>query len=231
MDFDALKNEINDGRKRIFARADMFNTGPDGQRLVFDPNDTTIYQLPDGANKDDLIQSDTDTLRTAQILESLNANLNFLGSKVGFNVNHWTYDGTGLQTATAVISSNSKMFRRKRKLEIGYESSIFDLVKSICYASTEFGQYNINTEDMVIQFDDSIIEDKESESNRALRELNAGVIGKVEYREKIFGETDEIAKQKIIEIQEEEKEIEDILNSEGEEGQQAMNNIIKGEKK
>lgn len=228
MDFDALKNEINDGRKRIFARADMFNYDNGEQKLTFDPNDTTIYQLPDGANKDDLIQSDSDTLRTAQILESLNANLNFLGSKVGFNINHWTYDGTGLQTATAVISSNSKMFRRKRKLEIGYESSIFDLVKAICYASTEFGQYNINTDDMVIQFDDSIIEDKESESNRALRELSAGVIGKVEYREKIFGETDEIAKKKIIEIQDETKEVEEILND-GEE-QETANNIIKNNK-
>lgn len=225
IDFDALKNEINDGRKRIFARADMFNYDNGEQKLVFDPNDTTIYQLPDGANKDDLIQSDSDTLRTNQILESLNANLNLLGNKVGFNVNHWTYDGTGLQTATAVISSNSKMFRRKRKLEIGYESAIYDLVKSICYASTEFGSYNIDTDDMVIQFDDSIVEDKEAESNRALRELNAGVIGKVEYREKIFGETDEIAKQKIIEIQEESKEVEEILNSVEEESDVAKNII------
>lgn len=231
IDFDALKNEINDGRKRIFASADVFNYDDGEQKLVFDPNDVTIYQLPDGANKDDLIQSDSDTLRTAQILESLNANLNILGNKVGFNVNHWTYDGTGLQTATAVISSNSKMFRRKRKLEIGYESSIFDLVKSICYASTEFGQYNINTENMVIQFDDSIVEDKESESNRALRELNAGVIGKIEYREKIFGETTEIAKQKILEIQNETKEIEDILSDEDDDEEKTANNIIKGDNK
>lgn len=226
MDFDALKNEINDGRKRIFARDNMFKATADGMQLTFDPNDTTIYQLPDGVNKDDLIQSDSDTLRTAQIIESLNTNLNILGNKMGFNVNHYTYDGTGLQTATAVISSNSKMFRHKRKLEIGYESSIFDLVKAICYASTQFGTYNINTEDMVIQFDDSIIEDKESESNRALRELNAGVIGKVEYRMKIFGETDKIAKKKIIEIQEENKEIEEILNDNEDEEQEVINTII-----
>lgn len=231
IDFDALKNEINDGRKRIFARADMFKATADGMKLTFDPNDTTIYQLPDGASKDDLIQSDSDTLRTSQILESLNANLNILGNKVGFNVNHYTYDGTGLQTATAVISSNSKMFRRKRKLEIGYESSIFDLVKAICYASSQFGTYNINTDDMVIQFDDSIVEDKESESNRALRELSAGVIGKVEYRVKIFGETDEIAKQKIVDIQEETKDIEEILNDGGDEEQEVTNNVIKGARK
>lgn len=211
--FDALKNEINDGRRRIFARSDMFNYDDGQQKLVFDPNDTTIYQLPAGATKDDLIQSDNDELRTDKQIETLNTNLNILGNKVGFGTNHYHFDGKTLNTATAVVSSNSKLFRRKKKLEIGYESSIYDLVMAICYASSHFGTYNINTEDMVIQFDDSIIEDKEAESNRALRELGAGVISEVEYREKIFGETPEIAEQKIQEIKSNSPSIDDLLGS------------------
>ena len=214
--FDALKNEINDGRKRIFARADMFNYDDGTQRLVFDPNDTTIYQLPQGATKDDLIQSETDDLRTDKQIETLNTNLNILGNKVGFGENHYHFDGTNLSTATAVVSSNSKLFRRKKKLEIGYESAIYDLIKAICYASSEFGQYNINTEDMVIQFDDSIIEDKEAESNRALREVNAGLISKEEYREKIFGETPEIATQEIQKIVESNPSVEELLGTKNE---------------
>ena len=211
--FDAIKNEINDGRKRIFARADMFNYDEGKQRLVFDPNDTTIYQLPQGATKDDLIQSESDDIRTDKQIDTLNTELNILGNKVGFGENHYHFNGNVLNTATAVVSSNSKLFRRKKKLEIGYESSIYDLVKAICYASSEFGQYNINTEDMVIQFDDSIIEDKEAESNRALREVNAGLISEVEYREKIFGETPEIAEQAIQKIKEESPNVDDLLGT------------------
>jgi len=214
--FDAIKNEIQDGRKRVFAKAEMFNYDDGEQRLVFDPNDTTIYQLPTGATKDDLIQSDTDELRTDKQIETLNTNLNILGNKVGFGENHYHFDGQNLSTATAVISSNSKLFRRKKKLEIGYESSIFDLVKAVCYASSTFGQYNINTEDMVIQFDDSIIEDKEAESNRALREVSAGLRSKEEYRELIFGETPEIAEQKIKEIEEKNPTIQDLLGTKNE---------------
>jgi len=195
--FDALKNEIVDGRKRIFARADMFNYDNGEQKLTFDPNDTTVYQLPKGATKDDLIQSDSDTLRTAQQIETLNTQLNILGSKVGFGENHYHFDGTNLSTATAVISSNSKLFRRKKKLEIGYESAIYDLVKSICYIYNDIIKEPINYEEIMIKFDDSIIEDKEAESDRAMRELSAGVLSKEEYREKIFGETPEIAKQNI----------------------------------
>ena len=209
--FDALKDEINDGKKRTFARADMFSYDDGTQRLVFDPNDTTIYQLPEGANKDDLIQSDSDDLRTDKQIATLNTQLNILGNSVGFGENYYHFDGTNLSTATAVISSNSKMFRRKKKLEVGYESAIYDLVKSVCYASTTFGTYNINTDNMVIKFDDSIIEDKEAESNRALREKQAGIISAVEYRMKIFGETKEIAEAKIAEIKENDPSLNDII--------------------
>ena len=215
--FDALKNEIQDGRKRVFARAEMFNYDDGTQKMVFDPNDTTIYQLPSGATKDDLIQSDSDTLRTAQQIETLNTNLNILGSKVGFGENHYHYDGTNLSTATAVVSSNSKLFRRKKKLEVGYESAIYDLVKAVCYASSQFGNYSINTEDMVIQFDDSIIEDKEAESNRAMREVQQGLKSKIEYRMQIFGETEEVAKQKIAEIEANNPDIKTLLGTNNEE--------------
>lgn len=209
--FDALKNEILDGKRRTFVRADMFNYDNGQQRMVFDPNDTTVYQLPNGATKDDLIQSDSDDLRTDKQINTLNTQLNMLGKKCGFGENYYHFDGQNLSTATAVISSNSKMFRRKKKLEVGFESSIFDLFNAIAYASTQFGQYNINTDGLKINFDDSIIEDKEAESNRAMREVQQGLISKIEYRVKIKGETEEIAKQKIKEIQENNPTVEDLI--------------------
>jgi len=213
MSFDALKNEIKDGRRRTFVRADMLNYDNGIQKLTFDPEDTTVYVLPSGATKDDLIQSDSDDLRTDKQINTLNTNLNILGSKVGFGENHYHFDGSNLSTATAVVSSNSKLFRRKKKLEIGYESAIYDLITALCYASSEFGQYNIDTDDMVVQFDDSIVEDKEAESSRALREVNAGLISKAEYREKIFGETEEIAMQAIEAIKAEDPNIADLLGT------------------
>lgn len=211
--FDEIKNELIHGRKRTFVSAEMFSYDDGNQRLTFDPNDTTVYQLPKGATKDDLIQHDNDDLRTDKQIDTLNTELNILGNKVGFGENHYHFNGTVLSTATAVVSSNSKMFRRKKKLEVGYEEAIRDLVESVCYASTKFGQYNINTKDMAIQFDDSIIEDKEAESNRALREKSAGIMGAVEYREKIFGETEEIARKAIEQLKEEEPDVDDLLGT------------------
>lgn len=213
IDFDAFKNEVKDGRRRTFARAEMFNYDNGEQKLTFDPNDTDIYMLPKGANKDDLIQQDHDNLRVNEQIEALNTSLNILGNKVGFEIDHYKYDGGKLQTATAVISANSKMFRRKKKLEIGYESAIYDLVRAICYVSSTFGKYNINTDDMVIQFDDSIMEDTESIANRAMREVNAGLLSRVEYRMKVFAETEEVAKQKIKQIDEETPNVESLIGT------------------
>ena len=215
--FDALKNEINDGRKRVFVRADMFNYDSGEQKLVFDPNDTTVYQLPSGATKDDLIQSESDSLRTTEQIDTLNTQLNILGKKCGFGENYYHFDGNALSTATAVISSNSKMFRRKKKLEIGYESSIFDLFNAVAYASSTFGTYNINPEGLKITFDDSIVEDKEAESIRARAEVSAGLKSKVEYRMDIYGETEEAAKQKIAEIEESNPDIKSLLGTNNEE--------------
>ena len=213
--FDEIKNELINGRKRTFVKSNLLNYDDGTQKLTFDPNDTTVYVLPKEANKDDLIQSDSDDLRTDKQIDTLNTELSILGNKVGFGMNYYTYDGGNLQTATAVVSSHSKMFRRKKKLEVGYEQAIRDLVEAVCYASTQFGQYNINTDDMAIQFDDSIIEDKEAESNRALREKSAGIISAVEYREKIFGETPEIAQEAINKINEVEPSIKQLLGTDG----------------
>lgn len=211
--FDALKNEVKDGRRRTFVRADMMNYEDGTQKMTFDPEDTDIYALPSGATKDDLIQSDSVDLRTDKQINTLNTNLNILGKKCGFGENYYHFDGNNLQTATAVVSSNSKMFRRKKKLEVGYESAIFDLVNAVAYASTKFGKYNITTEGMVIKFDDSIAEDKEAESARARAEVSLGVLSKEEYREKIYGETPEIAKKKIQEIKENDPDVKELLGT------------------
>jgi len=214
--FDALQTELNNGKRRTFVRADMLSYDDGTQKMVFDENDTSIYVLPKGATKDDMIQDDNKDLRTNKQIEALNTCLNILGNKVGFENDHYKYENGKVQTATAVISSNSKMFRRKKKLEIGYESSIYDLVRAICYASTEFGKYNINTDGLVITFDDSIMEDTESIANRAMREVNAGLLSKVEYRMKVFGESEEVATEKIKQINEEEPNIDDLLGTRNE---------------
>ena len=213
LSFDCLQFEMSASRKRTFVRQEAMQVNLKSGELeeTFDPNDVTLYVLPDGLNKDDLIQNDSSEIRSASICETISKNLSLFSSQVGFGYDRYKFDTVSMMTATQVISQNSEMYRRKKKHETGLENALFDIIEAVAYASTAFGKYNINTNGLAIQFDQSIVEDKEAISNRALREISAGVLSKVEYRMKVFGEDEETAKKKIEEIDKNEPSIQKLL--------------------
>lgn len=197
IDFDSFVNEVTLSRKRIFVRDDLIDYGEDGkQHPVFHNSDIAVYTLPNGMNKDDLIQSENSEIRATDLERSLKNSLSLFSSSVGFGADFYTFDKMSMKTATQVVSEQNAMFRRKKKHEILLESALYDIIKAICYALNTFSTYNINDDGLTIKFDDSIIEDMQSESERALRELQNGIISVVEYRQRIFGETEELAKEK-----------------------------------
>jgi A118 family predicted phage portal protein len=199
--YDSLNNEIQLGRKRIFARQDLFNISENGVDPVFDCDDISVYMLPKGATANDLIQPENSELRVDQIKQDIELNLMIFCSLVGFGENHFKQSTQTEQTATAVISENSAMFRRKKKHETALESTLKDLITAVAYAETSFGQSDINVDGLIIQFDDSVVEDRSVLTERALREIQAGVLSPIEYRMAVKGESEEVAKQKIKEIE------------------------------
>lgn len=205
--FDGFVNEIVLGRKRIFARQEMLEFDEKGiEYPTFDPNDISVYILPSGFTKDDLLQTDASNIRASDFVTYLKTSLSMLSEKVGMGKDHYDFDPANMTTATQVISQNSALFRRKKKHENRLESALFDIITSLAYAATNFSHYNIDLDGLVITFDDSIIEDKEAIANRSMREVSAGVLSDVEYRMKVFGETEEVAKKKIAEIKKAEAE-------------------------
>ena len=213
LDFDSLQHEIFASRKRTFVRQEAMQVDTKSGEIcdTFDPNDVTLYVLPDGYSKEDLIQTEGSEIRVASLCEGLSKTLAIFGDQVGFGPGKYKFDPQSMATATEVISQNSPMFRRKKKHETGIEDAIYDLVEAIAYASTEFGAYSINTNGLTIAFDDSVIEDKEAISNRALREQAAGLISRVEYRMRVFGEDEATARTAIEKIKKEEPRLADVM--------------------
>jgi A118 family predicted phage portal protein len=120
------------------------------------------------------------TLRIYEHIQGIQHQLDILSDSVGFGTGYYRYD-TGnavTKTATEVISQNSKLFKKIKKDEIIIKHAIV----AVCRAILQLSGYNdINAFEISINFDDSIIEDKNSISNRALIEYNAGIIDAVEY--------------------------------------------------
>ena len=201
--YDGLDNEVVIGRRRTFVAEEML-TYDDGEgRMVFDPNDISVYRMPKGFNKDSMIEHDDANLRTASYIESVNYQLNLLSSKVGFGNERYKFDGQAIQTATGVISENSDMFRTIKKHEQVLESCLITIIKAIAYASTVFGNQTIDVSKITIDFDDSIIEDKGAEQVRAMQEVSQGLRSKVSYMTKYEGMNEEQAQKELETIQQE----------------------------
>lgn len=213
LSFDSLQHEMSASRKRTFVRQEAVNIDIKTGEVVetFDPNDVAFYVLPDGMNKEDLVQSESTDIRSNEICEAISKNLALFSAQVGFGYDKYRFDPVSMATATQVVSQNSEMYRRKKKHETGLENTLYELIEAIAYASTAFGKYSINIQGLSIQFDQSIVEDKEAISNRMLRELSSGVIAKHEYRMEVKGEDETTAKAKIKEIAKEEPPLSSLI--------------------
>ena len=201
--YDGLDNEIIIGRRRIFVSSEMLSYDDGEGRMVFDPSDISVYRMPKGFNKDNMIEHDDANLRTSSYIEAVNYQLNVLSSKVGFGNERYKFDGQAIQTATGVISENSDMFRTIKKHEQVLENSLITIVKAIAYASSIFGNQMIDATKVTIDFDDSIIEDKGAEQVRAMQEVSQGLRSKLSYMTKYQGLNEQQAQEELDTIQQE----------------------------
>ena len=192
IEYDSYCNEFELGRKRIFVRPEML-TNADGTP-AFDPDDSVFYALPeDDANGEGLLKEIDMSLRAEQHSKAINDDLNYLSLKCGFGTDRYQFGVTGAKTATEIISENSDMYRMIKKHEILLEDALRQLIQIIIRLGMILGN-TLNPEcEITIDFDDSIIEDKETERSRDRQDVSMGVMSLAEYRAKWYGESEEDA--------------------------------------
>lgn len=192
IEYDSYCNEFELGRKRIFVRPEML-TNADGTP-AFDPSDSVFYALPDDdANGEGLLKEIDMSLRAEQHSKAINDDLNYLSLKCGFGTDRYQFGATGAKTATEIISENSDMYRMIKKHEILLEDALRQLIQIIIRLGMILGN-TLNPEcEITIDFDDSIIEDKETERSRDRQDVSMGVMSLAEYRAKWYGESEEDA--------------------------------------
>ena len=197
--WDSYANEFILGRKRIFVNAKEWYISRNGEEQdVFDSNDVVIYHLPEADDGKQMISDQTQTLRVADHISALQNQLNLFGYKCGLGTEHYKFDGAGVATATQIVSVKSEMFRNLKKHEIILNDVLVGMTKSVLYAINTFtpDSVDVNAE-ITIKFDDSIIVDEASERQQDLIDVNAGIMGKAEYRAKWYNEDIETARQAI----------------------------------
>lgn len=197
MEYDSYANEFNLGRKRIFVAPEMLydlNGNP-----AFDENDTVFYQLPEETNMGNKPIYEVDMeLRAEQHSKAINDDLNLLSFKCGFGTERYRFEKGSVATATQVISENSDMYRTLQKHEIILDEVIKSIISIIVRLGIVLRVQGL-TEDIetTIDFDDSIIEDKQAERQSDRQDVSMGVMRHEEYRAKWYGESEEEAKTKL----------------------------------
>lgn len=192
--YDSYVNEFVLGKKRIVVQPEA--TRDVNGRPVFDKRETVYYVLPeDRANNGNILQSVDMTLRTEEFNTGMQDMLNILSSKCGFGENHYKFDQGSIATATQVISENSTMFRTIKKHEILLEQAITDLCRTLLRMGNRYMEAGLNEEVQIsIDFDDSIIEDKQTDFLRDMQLLDAGIMNDWEFRMRWMNEDEATAK-------------------------------------
>ena len=194
--YDSYMNEFVLGKKRVMVASEAVNIM--NGKPVFDPNDLVYYQLPEGVNADGkpFIHELNMELRSSEHQEALQQALNIFSSQCGLGENYYKFSGGSIATATQVVSENNTMFRTLKKHEIILEAALVDLIRLIIELGSKYGLAKGLKEEseITVTFDDSIIEDKNTELNRRLNEVAAGMLKPEIYLAYRYGVTEEKAK-------------------------------------
>lgn len=191
--YDSYVNEFKLGKKRIMVKpsaAQYLDGTP-----AFDPDDVVFYVMPEDTEDGAVVTPIDMTLRTAEHNTGIQDQLNILSSKCGFGETYYRFDGGSVATATQVISENSTMFRTIKKMEIVLEQALVELCRILLRMGNTAMNAGLNENvEISIDFDDSIIEDKQTDFSRDMQLLNAGIMNDWEFRMRWMNEDEATAK-------------------------------------
>lgn len=193
--YDSYMNEFNLGRRRILvpismAKVQMQENGV--SKPVFDSNDTMFYAIPDDRNNQQKIEPMDMSIRAQEHELGITKALDLLSFKCGMGTGRYRFESGTVKTATEVISEKSELYQSLKKHEIVVGNAIKGLVNAIAFLKEK-----TIDKDIEIDFDDSIIEDKETERQTDKGDIAIGVMRLEEYRAKWYGETEEEALAKL----------------------------------
>ena len=194
--YDTYVNEMVTGKKRVVVKAEALQN-VDGEP-TFDPDDVVFYALPEDSSagaEATMIQPLDMSLRTPQLNAAIQDMLNMLSARCGFGENHYKFNNGGVATATQIVSENSTLFRTIKKHEIVLEGMLKELARIILRMGNLYCGQHLNPDvEITVDFDDSIIENKDVDFQRDAAMVSMGILNPWEFRAKWMNESEETAK-------------------------------------
>lgn len=189
--YDALINEVDAGKMRVFLSDVMFDQErtADGRRvpIPFGKGDCTVFRKV--MSTEDTIAEFAPALRTEAQGKAFRLALQVLGDLCGLGTNYFDLDNVGyVKTATEVSSDNSALMRNIRKNENALSGALAGVAHALLACERGFGRDLPDEGDVSVIYDDSIVQDTASEKRQDMEEVAAGLMTREEYRARWYGE-------------------------------------------
>lgn len=197
--YDSFNMEFFLGKKMVFLRKDLMMQDDRGQYYAPQDCNRQLFMYIGDKNVDgDLLpQEFNPSLRVKDHTDAIQQQLNYLSCLCGFGERHYRFNQSDTPTtATEIISGNATLYRTVKKHEILLEQPLISLIKTLLCIGERVLNLSFDPEtEIAVQFDDSIIEDRNAELKRDMELVKAGLMLNWEFRMKHYGESEEQAKE------------------------------------
>lgn len=215
--FDSFMREFVLGKKRIIVPAQCIKTVPDPEtgelRRYFDASDETYEALATDTEDALKIKDNSVELRVDEHVAAINAFLSILCLQTGLSAGTFTFDkAQGLKTATEVISENSKTYKTIKGHQLQVKMAIDQVINAIVQVASlydlvwegkKIGKLAEKGWESKVVFDDSILQDRQTDINEGVLLVGAGLMSKKKFLVDKMGYTEDEAALEIAEIQKE----------------------------
>jgi A118 family predicted phage portal protein len=193
--------EFESGGRALYVDTQAFGKDNDGKPLL--PN-KRLYRTLNGSGNladDDMFHEWSPDLREQNILAGLDAILKKIEFSCGLAYGTLSDPNTVDKTATEIISSKQRSAATVTDCQKSLESALDDLLYAMDVWATLGNLAPKGAYDAAYEFDDSIVTDHMAQFAQDSQAMGLGVMSKVEFRMKNYGETLEIAQEKIALVQ------------------------------
>lgn len=205
--YDNCVVEVESGRRLVVMDKSLLGTDDLGNPVVPQESHQSYMRyvgdsnmITEGGNK--LPVADfCPTLRTQQLDDELQNQLNILSVKVGFGTRYYTFSSaTGNVTATEYVGSCQDYQRNARKYSSSIATSLEKLMRGILDIGHFLGMVKMGSPKIDVVVPDGVVTDDSAERDSDRRDVEMGTMSKVEYRAKWYGETEQEATESLKKI-------------------------------
>lgn len=195
--------EFESGQRALYADITAFKKESDGTLLL--PNKRLYRALNMDARKgigEEIgFHEWTPTLRQAEILDGLNAMLKRIEFTCGLAYGTLSDPNLTARTATEIATTKQRTFSTVVDTQKSLEQAIRQLVYAMDVYATLYSLAPRGTYSLTLDFDDSVVVDREAQFSQDLRLVQAGLMSKVEFRMRNMREDEATAKKMIADVQ------------------------------